>query len=139
MSLYKYWWRPNIDRALKQYPELIKHKRELQEARIISSYTPTTSTGSVARGTEMLALRTLPAQEQRWIDAIEKAISETKGIPNGEVILSLIRMIYFTGRYSFSGAAMELFISESTAKRYVQKFVICVAKYAGYLEMNSTQ
>ncbi len=132
MSKYRNWWRPNVERAIREYPALRRRLNDLQSPSATQGYSLTPGRRVARRKTENNALRTLSPQEQRWIDAVEKALNAIKNRKHGDETLALVQMVYFAQSCTIQGAAMKLFISESTAKRRAAVFVDLVAMYAEY-------
>ena len=65
--------------------------------------------------------------------AINRAIADTAKLRDGEERLKLINLIYWNnGRVNRVGAAMQMFISETTAKRWDNAFIHLVAEYMGF-------
>jgi hypothetical protein len=133
MSKYKYWWRPNVDRALREYPALRRRKDELQSAALTPNYNPMPSGNGTSRTTENLAAATLPEQEEKWLTAIERAISTVSLWRDGKLTIQLIRMIYFSRSHTVIGAAEAVHVSESTAKRAIGQFCALVGKNMGFV------
>ena len=134
MSKYKYWWRPNVERAIREYPDLRRRLNALQSSSVTPSYNQSPGRSGINRKTENCALRMLSPQEQRWVDAVEKALNAVKNRKHGEETLALVNMVYFTQSCSMQGAALKLFISDSTARRRAAVFVDLVALYAEYFD-----
>lgn len=134
MSKYRYWWRPNVDRALREYPEMRKRKDELQTAAMTANYNPMPKGNSPSRTTENLATAQLPEQEEKWLDAIDRAISTVALWRDGTMTLRLVQMIYFARSHTVIGAADVLHVSESTAKRAIGQFAVLVGRNMGFLK-----
>lgn len=67
--------------------------------------------------------------------AIDKTIQDTALLQSGDTRMRLITMMYFSAnRKSRRRAALDLYISESTAKRWDSAFIYSVAKYMGFTE-----
>lgn len=133
MSRYKYWWRPNLERALREYPDMKARKADLQAATLTPNYSPMPSGNAPSRQTETLAMRQLPPEEEKWISAIDKAIDEIQRQHDGEAVIALVTAIYFKKTYTLNGAAYLYHMSESTAKRRLGRFIAIVAKHKGLL------
>ena len=65
--------------------------------------------------------------------AINKALDETRELPDGELRITAMEMIYFKGTHSIDGAALELHSSRRTIQRWCSSFVYLVGKHAGYV------
>ena len=134
MSKYRHWWRPNVERELKAYPELKRKKNELQKVTTTPVYGPTTHGPGVSDPTASAALRQLPDIEERVVSSIDAAIEETLKCSDGQEVMRLINMVYFKQSHTLTGAAMAAYVSMRTAHRRVNRFIYCVAKHGGYLE-----
>lgn len=66
--------------------------------------------------------------------AIEKAIEETKKLPDGELRYRAVDMIYISSTHSIDGAALEVQASRRTVQRWCSKFVYMVGVNAGFTE-----
>ena len=64
---------------------------------------------------------------------IKKALNETSAAKDGEERMRLIDMVFVRKTHKVYGAASEIHISESTAKRWIAEFVYLVAQNMGYL------
>lgn len=134
MSKYKYWWRPNVDRALREYPLMRERKDALQAAKLTPNYNPMPSGNSTSRTTENLGTAELPDQEEKWLTAIERAMTTVSSWRDGAMTLKLIRMVYFARSHTVIGAADAVHVSESTAKRAIGQFSTLVGKNMGFLK-----
>jgi len=67
-----------------------------------------------------------------FVRAIEKALQETKQLPDGELRVKSMEMIYFTEAVTIDGAAQRVNVSRGTMLRWSQSFVRMVARNAGY-------
>ena len=132
MSKYKYWWRPNVDRALREYPEMRRRKDELQAAALTPNYNPMPSGNSPSRTTENLATAQLPEQEEKWLDAIERAIETVSTWRDGSTIIRLVATVYFDRSHTVIGAARLVHVSERTAQRCIGQFTTLVGRYMGF-------
>lgn len=65
-------------------------------------------------------------------NAIKGAIDNLERKENGEDALKVVTLLYINSSHNVAGAAMQCFISESTAKRYARDFVNDVAERMGY-------
>lgn len=76
-----------------------------------------------------------PATLQESISdmAVKKVLARTKGQYRGEERLKLIELVYIKRRYNVPGAAVQLHISEGTARDWNREFVYAVAKEMGFL------
>lgn len=76
-----------------------------------------------------------PATLQESISdmAVKKVLARTKGQYRGEERLKLIELVYIKRRYNVPGAAVQLHISEGTARDWNREFIYSVAKEMGHL------
>lgn len=71
-------------------------------------------------------------QELVYKAAIDKAIEETRKLPNGEERLQAIQRVYFDKVLTLNGAAMELHYSCRTIQTWLNSFVTLVGRKVGY-------
>ena len=71
----------------------------------------------------------LTDKEQRRYDAVRAAISETEQAAAGAQRLALINLVYWRHSHTLFGAAMQILISERTAKSWNAGFVRTVERY----------
>jgi len=124
-------WRSEAYDAIRRYPQ---HKRDAEQLRIVSitaSASGSRSGTSVSRTTENAALRELPRQAQRELDAVREAIATTRQYRNGEHHVRLIELMYWRGRSNVSMiyAADEIPIALVTARAWHNDFVKLVDAY----------
>lgn len=65
--------------------------------------------------------------------AVKKVLARTKGQYRGEERLKMIDLVYKKRQHSVPGAAVQLHISEGTARDWNREFVYAVAKEMGFL------
>jgi len=124
-------WRSEAYGAIRRYPQ---HKRDSEQLRAVS-ITASANGGrggtSVSRTTENAALRELPRQAQRELDAVREAIATTRQYRNGEHHVRLIELMYWRGRSNMSMiiAANEIPIALITARTWHNDFVKLVDAY----------
>lgn len=126
MSKPRYKWWGYIRRVLRAYPYLRKELDELQKP--MQSKGEQVCRGSgVGRPVEMMAAVTLPdRQEQRELQAVEKALDEVD-----EISRRLVEMVFFKQSHTLQGAAMCLHISYRTARRRQSYIIVAVAEALG--------
>lgn len=78
---------------------------------------------------------TAPETLQEYISdmAVEKVLARTKGQYRGDERLKMIDLVYKKRQHSVPGAAVQLHISEGTARDWNREFVYAVAKEMGFL------
>lgn len=72
---------------------------------------------------------------QQAIGAVENAMTAVLQKPQGDLTIKLFNMVYYDKSYTICGAAAELNISLSTAKRYLNYFLKNIAISMGFLEI----
>ena len=74
-----------------------------------------------------------PGKKAKFDKALEKVLLQTAKQYRGTERLKLIELVYKKRRYNVPGAAVQLHISEGTARDWNREFVYAVAKEAGFL------
>lgn len=123
MSKPRYGWWSYAKHMVRSYPALKREYDELHCQRITSNIAGLPGAGGRSRSTENTALRQLPSARQRELDAVEMAIEKTKIMPSGSDRLKVIDLVLWKGTHNIDGAAMHLYISETTARRYHSDFI----------------
>ena len=136
-------WRQETRAVIRAYPALKRQRAELQSMSVTANYGEPTElasgevvnvlmprSGSASRTTEDAALRQLPPDQQRSLDAVERAISVTLDrYVDGKRRLRLIELLYWKNSHYLSGAADQLYISYATARRWNDAFIELVDAY----------
>ncbi len=124
MSKPRYHWWAYAKAMVRLYPELKLEYDALHAQRVTGDFARLPGgKGGVSRSTEVSALRQLPPARQREYDAVTKAIEQTKRMRTGAERLAVVDMVLWKGSYNVDGAALQLYISESTARRYHSDFI----------------
>lgn len=140
MSKPRYRWWGYLLNVLKAYPELCAKLQQLKEQHITANYEPSGGgKGGIARPTESAALAELRGTEGREHRAVRQAIEYTAKLKSGTERNALIDMVFFKKSHSLEGAAMALFISYSTAKKWHKEFILAVADFYGLLDDGLTE
>ena len=140
MSKPRYRWWGYLLAVLKAYPELCAKLQQLKEQHITVSYEPSGGgKGGISRPTERAALAELRGTEGREYRAVCQAIEYTSKLRNGAERNALIDMVFFKKSHSLEGAAMALFVSYSTAKKWHKEFILAVADFYGLLDDGLTE
>ena len=124
MSKPRYHWWAYAKAMVRMYPQLKREYDALHAQRVTT--TPDCvpgGKGGVSRVVEITALRQLPPARQAEYDAVTKAIELTKKRQNAADRLALIDLVFWKGTHKLEGAAMKLYISDSTARRYHTDFL----------------
>lgn len=132
MSKYRHWWRPNVERALHVYPYLKAAKQDVQAQSVTASYFGMPRGGGPSRSTENAAMRMLSPQEEKLVDAVDRAIAEISHHRDGAEVLRIVKMVDFDRRYTVEGAAMALYMHRVTASEKRTRFIDLVGKYMDF-------
>ena len=133
MSKPKFRWWPFVKAMIRDYPKLEKDWNDIHETSITANYSAMPKGGNAGRTVEGIALRQLPSDDQKVYDAVSKAIEITRLLPDGKRRMDMIALAYWTKKpMPLKSAALHLYISERTAKRWHGSFVRCVAKCYGF-------
>ena len=82
---------------------------------------------------KLIDAKHLTVDDQKDRDAVTKAIDIARQQPKGEELLTLIRDVYWNnGGLRINDAALHLYISEITAKRWHSEFIRLVGKCWGF-------
>lgn len=132
MSKPRYNWWGFALAMIRDYPARRSALRDLREQKITADLSGMPRGGGASRTIESVALRQLPAQEQREYDAVHKALLHTKGMKQAELRMEIIRLTMWKG-YTIPGAAIAARTSEDTARRYRWQFIMLVGCMYGFL------
>lgn len=117
------WW-SYVKKVIRAYPD---YKRELARLRssvvITPRYNANGGGSGISMPTEDLAMKELPRKEQLRLEAVEKAIAETKRLPDGKWRCAIIERVYFRKSHTLEGAANYCHVSYGTAKRWHADFI----------------
>jgi len=134
MSKTKYKWWGYVKCIIRAYPDHCRDLADLQIQSITPAYGDIAhGSGGVSKPVENLVLATLPIDEQKEYEAVEKAIQQTKQLRDGAEHLRLIDLVYFRKSHDLEGAALMLNVSYATAKRWHSRFIVTVARFHGLL------
>ena len=132
MSKPRYNWWPFVINMIKDYPQRRADLKTLREQKITASISGMPKSGGESRSIENLATRCLPYQEQREHDAVMLAMKRIKNLPDWKLRQGVIRLTLWRN-FNISGAAIQLNISERTARRYRWQFILLVGRMYGFL------
>ena len=122
-------WRSDAAGAIRRYPQHLADEQELRKVAVTASLNPSRASHELSRTTENAALKELPPDEQRELDAVRRAIDVTlRRHANGRDRVRLIEMLYWRtySRRSVETASEILHVSASTAKLWRRDFVYLV-------------
>lgn len=134
MSKTRFRWWSYVKNVIRHYPILEQEYEALHEQSVTASMTGMPRRSGVSRGTEEIAIRELPDQDQREYEAVKRAIETTKGLRTGTDRMKLISMVFWKRSHTLEGAAFNVHCSYRTAVRYHSDFIILVAKNMGFLD-----
>ena len=135
MSTCRYDWWGYAKSMVRRYPELLRQYRDLHDTPLTARLDGTPGgSGRVSRPVENAALRMLPPAKMRELNAVHKALCETRETLHGEQKLEMIRLVYWRRSHNLVGAAIRLEISEVTAKRWNGEFLRRVGRAFGLLD-----
>lgn len=135
MSNPAFRWLNYVQWMCRLYPARLKLLDELRTASHVAHYGASSSAGGrIRRPTERLGTVSLGETVDKEMEAVRKAIEATRNLPDGDLILRLIDLQFWSCTHSQAGAALALGISESTAKRRQSRFFFEVGRAFGLTE-----
>lgn len=133
MSSPRYRWWGFVRRMIRDYRGLKAAYEDLHSQSISADTTGMPKGGSSGRTVESIAMRCLPKDDQKAYDAVTNAVEITRLLPDGELKLELVRMMYWMKKpMTAKSAAPSLYISKRTAERWHGEFVRLTAKCYGF-------
>lgn len=127
MSRRSSTWRQAARQAAYDYPGLRARLRDLQSMSVTPSLSGMPIGGGEHRGTEDAALRQLPPEDQRRLDAVEHAVRISSTLTSGQSRIKLIKLVYFTRKCPDIGnAAIHIPCSVQTAKLWNSDFLLLI-------------
>ncbi len=134
MSKPRYnWWGYALN-IIRDYPIRKRDYDALHQQKITASASGLPGGGGASRTVENVALRQLPAAEQREYDAVQKAIDITGALQTGDIRLRVVQHTLISGWYNIAGSAMRLGITEEQAKLYRWEFIMTVGYAYGFID-----
>lgn len=123
-------WRSETRDIIRRYPQHLRDETVLRTVSVTASVNGGRGSHNVSRTTELAAIRELPPDEQRELDAVRQAIATTMRYRNGDDRIRLIDLMYWRayGR-SMWVAADEVHVSYGTAKNWHNGFIELVDAY----------
>lgn len=134
MSRPRYDWWPYVKGMVRRYPALREQYADLHTQPMAANYSGMPHPGGASRSTEDIAVRELPANQQREYEAVRRAIWQTGRYPNGRQRLAVVKMVLWDRRYTLEGAARMVPCGVATAKRWHGDFIRLVAGNYGFLD-----
>lgn len=132
MSKPRYKWWGYIRNVIRSYPELKREYESLHQQSVTASLSGMPGSGSVSRGTENIATRELPPTKQKEYDAVRQAIELTRRMPNGELRLRIIDLVFWKERIKLLDAGESVGYAYKTARKIQSTFIKLTAEAYGY-------
>lgn len=132
MSKPRYNWWGFALAMIRDYPHRQKELEDMHEQKTTANLNGMPSGHTASRTTEGIALKQLPAQEQREFDAVDRAVKRIKGMTEPKLRMEVVKTTLWKG-CSIRAAATWLHISERTARRYRWQFILLVGYMYGFL------
>lgn len=133
MSRPRYIWWSYVQGMVRKYPERARALGDLHAVAMVARYNAEPGGGGPGRTTETVALRQLPATEQKEYDAVRSVLEKMAVRWDGIGRLELVRMVYWDRTHRLYAAAREIGISERTAGRWNSEILYAIAKRYGLL------
>lgn len=132
MSKPRYIWWGMVRSMIRWYPSLKRELDDLHQQKTTAALSGMPGGGGSARSLENEALRRLPRDRQQFYDAVHTTVEGYRTLRDGKERLQLIRLMYWGKKpVPMARAALQIHISESTAKRWHGEFVRSVARAYG--------
>lgn len=126
MSSPRYDWWPYVKGMIRRYPELCVRQEELRRTRMSPNLTG--MPGAHGQASDPVADAAL-----RELEAVRRAIEETRTMPNGKERLEMVRLVFWKKTHTLEGAAMKCHVSYVTARRWHGEFIKRTAQVFGLL------
>lgn len=128
MSKPRYDWWSYVKGMIRRYPELCAKEKALHDV----SLSPNNSGMPTGKGkhsdpTVDAAIRELPEINRRELEAVRRAIEETRRLDTGEERLRVIRLVFWDRTHTLEGAAMEMNRCKRTVIQWHGDFIRKVA------------
>lgn len=119
---------------IRRYPELCARQEELRRTKMSPNLAGMPGAhGQVSDPVADAALRELPEINRRELEAVRRAIEETRAMPNGKERLEMVRLVFWKKTHTLEGAAMKCHVSYVTARRWHGEFIKRTAQAFGLL------
>lgn len=131
MSKPRYNWWPYVCRVVQDYPALRCRAEEAMETRTTASLDGQPRGGGISNPTERAVIRAMSGTDYRDMEAVERAIEQTKHMRWGKQRLDLLRMVYWDKTHTLQGAAITVPCGIKMARQWSVEFKYLVAHYMG--------
>lgn len=134
MSKPKDDWFKNAVWTVRNYPARKQEYEELTSPKVTASISGMPGGGGVSRTVENLALREMAPMKQKEYEAVTKAIEVTRLLPNGDLKVKLISLMYWQGKkLDIQGVVPRIPVAEATGVRWHGAFIRLVGEFMGYI------
>lgn len=117
-------WRPYVINVLRDYPAYKRITADAKSQKVTAQYNKGRGGGGASRTTENAAMRTgLSRQQERELEAVEKAIKTTRRGPDGKIRMKVVELVYFRNTHTIEGAAQKVHVSYNTAWKWTDSFI----------------
>lgn len=113
--------------VIRAYPELERRATEQPTGSLTAKYGPTAPSGGEGRPVEGVAVKRLSGRDMAEYEAVRAAIRDTAKLPNGEVRLKVIELVYWKRSHTLWGAGREVGYGYEWTKRAQRRFLLLVA------------
>lgn len=129
MSKPRYDWWSYVKGIIRRYPELCAKEKALRETCLSPKLSGQPGgKGRASDPTADAALRELPEINRRELEAVRRAIEETRRLDTGEERLRMIRLVFWEKKYTLEGVANKLHRCRRTVVQWHGEFIRNVAK-----------
>lgn len=134
MSRPRYRWWGYVKNVIRAYPELKRLMAEQPQTSLTAQYGPTIPSGRIGRPVEGVAVKMLSGRDTAEYEAVKAAIRDTAKLPNGEIRLKVIDLVYWKRSHTLGGAGHAAGYSYRQTKRIQEQFAYLVAENLGLKE-----
>ena len=125
--------------VIRAYPELERRATEQPTGSLTAKYGPTAPSGGEGRPVEGVAVKRLSGRDMAEYEAVRAAIRDTAKLPNGEMRLRIIELVYWKRSHTLTGAGYAVGYAERQTRKFHGEFIRTVAFHLGLLEMSALQ
>jgi hypothetical protein len=134
MSKPKDDWFKNAVWTVRNYPARKEEYEELHTQSISSGMSGMPKSSDISRTIENIATREMAPMKQLEYDAVTRAITVTKLLPDGEKRVEMIDKMYWRGKkMNIDDVLYPVGIAEATGKRWHGAFIRLVGEFMGYI------
>ena len=113
---------------IRLYPERVAELRRRQEASVTANYNAMPGGSEASRTTEELGTVSLGRAVDREVEAVRRAIEETRRLRDGAERLHLVELIFWKKTHTLTGACDACHVSERTGRQWHTEFIHRVAR-----------